>query len=165
MANRAWFALRVKPRSESRASDDLSIRGFEPFLPAQPVRRRWSDRVKVLSEALFPGYLFCRFDPLERVRVLETPGIIQIVGHGNTPVPVEDAEVDAIQAMVASGLPLVPWPYLKAGHRVKIDAGPLAGMEGVIVRAENGARVVVSVTLLQRSVAAEIEREWIGAVG
>lgn len=163
LGTKPWFAVRVKPRSEFRACNELSLRGFEPFVPSRPVKRRWSDRVKVQEEPLFSGYLFCRFHPLERVRVLETPTVIQIVGNGSTPVPLEEAEVHAIQAMVASRVPILPWPYLKAGQRVRIDAGPLAGVEGVIVRAEGGPRVVVSVTLLQRSVAAEIDREWIGA--
>jgi transcription antitermination factor NusG len=162
VVNRAWFGIRVKPRSEFRASDGLSLRGFEPFLPAQRVRRRWSDRVKVLDEPLFPGYLFCRFEPSELIRILESPGVIQVIGIGRTPVSVSDAEIGAIQTMVASQVVLTPWPYLQTGQGVSIDTGPLAGIQGIVVRSEVGKpRVVVSVTLLQRSVAAEVDREWI----
>jgi transcriptional antiterminator NusG len=111
---------------------------------------------------LFPGYLFCRFDASELFRILESPGVIQVIGIGRTPVPVSDTEIGAIQTMVASQLVLTPWPYLQAGQGVHIETGPLAGIQGIVVRSEVGKpRVVVSVTLLQRSVAVEVDREWI----
>jgi transcription antitermination factor NusG len=157
-----WFAIRVRPRSEFRASAELSLRGFESFLPSQRVRRRRTDRVVALEEPLFSGYLFCRFDRSELLRILESPGVIQVLGIGKTPVPVDDTEVEAIQALVASRLTLRPWPYLKSGQHVCIETGPLAGVNGTIVRADAGKpRIVVSVTLLQRSVSAELDRDWI----
>jgi transcription antitermination factor NusG len=114
---------------------------------------------------LFPGYLFSRFDIADRLRVLNCPGVSRIVGAGNAPVPIEDGEVDAIRTLVASKVALTPWPYLRTGQRVRLAHGPLAGLEGLVIRApEGGLRVVVSVTLLQRSVAAEIERDWISHV-
>ena len=159
-----WFGVRVKPRSEFRVSGELLLRGFEAFLPAHQVRRRWSDRFKVSEEPLFPGYLFCRFHPWDRVRILEAPGVIQIVGIGKNPVSISETEIGAIQTMVASRILLTPWPYLEAGQHVLIDTGPLAGVRGVVVRSETGnPRVVVSVTLLKRSIAAEIDRGWIGS--
>jgi transcription antitermination factor NusG len=111
---------------------------------------------------LFPGYLFCRFRPVERVKVLDVPAVIQVLGFAGTPAPISDNEIGAIQTMVRSRLALTPWPYLRSGQCVRIEYGPLAGLEGIIVKAEDtNPRVVASVTLLQRSVAAEIEREWI----
>jgi transcription antitermination factor NusG len=157
-----WFGLRVKQRSEFRACGELSLRGFEAFLPSQRVRRRWSDRTQVVEEPLFPGYLFCRFERSDRIRILETPGVIQVVGFGERLAPIDEAEIDAIQRMVASRVELTPWPYLGAGQQIVIDAGPLAGVRGVVIRTETGnPRVVVSVTLMQRSITAEIDREWI----
>jgi transcription antitermination factor NusG len=163
--NADWFGIRVKSRCESRAHDELLLRGFETFLPLCSVRRRWSDRVKTLDVPMFRGYLFCRFAMEDRVRVLNATGVAQIVGCGSTPVPISEAEIRSVQTLVASKVACTPWPYLQAGQRVSIDDGPLAGVEGVIVRAEDGKpRVVVSVSLLLRSVAAEIERDWIGRV-
>ncbi|MGA2038131.1 MAG: transcription termination/antitermination NusG family protein [Bryobacteraceae bacterium] len=160
-----WFGIRVKSRCEVRAHDDLCLRGFETFLPLCTVRRRWSDRVKTLQVPMFGGYLFCRFALGDRLRVLNAAGVAQIVGVGNSPVPISEIEIHSVQTLVASRVACTPWPYLQTGQRVSIDDGPLAGVEGVIVRAENGKpRVVVSVTMLLRSVAAEIERDWIGCV-
>ena len=163
MSNSApWFALRVATRYEFRVSEQLALREFEPFLPLRRVRRRWSDRIQTLEVPLFPGYLFSRFDPHLRVRVLNVPGVAQIVGLGNVPVPISEAEIGAIQTLVASRLDLEPHPYLRAGQAVSIECGPLAGGQGIVLRAESGRfRIVVSVNLLQRSVATEIDRDWI----
>jgi len=160
-----WFGIRVKSRCEFRAHDDLRLRGFEPFLPLCSVRRRWSDRVKTLQVPMFRGYLFCRFALRDRVRVLNAAGVVQIVGCGSTPIPISETEIRSVQTLVNSKIACTPWPYLQVGQRVSIDNGPLAGVEGLIIRAESGKpRVVVSVSLLLRSVAAEIERDWIGRV-
>ena len=161
----AWYAVKVKSRCEVQTHNELSLRGFEAFLPLQRVRRRWSDRVKTLDLPLFPGYLFSKFQVEHRVRVLNLPGVAHIVGAGPEPIAIDEAEIRSIQTLVSSRTVLTPWPYLQAGQRVAIDHGPLSGVEGIVVRAEDGKpRVVVSVTLLQRSVAAEIDREWIGNV-
>lgn len=159
---RHWFGIEVYSRREARVSDEFAMRGLDFFLPSRRIKRRWSDRVKILDVPLFPGYVFCRFDIADRLRVLNCPGASRIVGAGNVPVPIDDGEIDAIKALVASPVVLTPWPYLRTGQRVRLDHGPLAGLEGLVIRAREGSlRVVVSVTLLQRSVAAEIEREWI----
>ncbi len=163
MVSKSWYGVRVRPKCEARASSELSARGFEAFLPTRHVRRRWSDRVKTLEVPVFPGYLFCRFQPEERVKVLGVPAVIQILGIGAIPVPVSDNEIEAIQTMVTSRLMLTPWPYLCTGQHVRIGHGPLAGIDGIVAKAEDGnPRVVVSVSLLQRSIATQIERDWIG---
>ena len=160
-----WFAIHVRSRCEFQTHRDLSVRGFESFLPLHKVRRKWSDRIKMLDMPLFPGYLFSRFDPDNRLAIMKLPGVAHIVGVGQKPAPVDDSEIASIQRLVNSKVPVVPWPYLHAGQRVTIDHGPLAGVEGIVVRAEDGKpRVVVSVTLLHRAVSAEIEREWIAQV-
>ena len=165
MGGERWFGIEVHSRRESRVVDEFAIRGLDFFLPTRRIKRRWSDRIKVLDVPLFPGYVFSRFDIADRLRVLNCPGVSKIVGAGNVPVAIEEGEIDAIKALVASGVVLTPWPYLRAGQRVRIEHGPLEGLEGLVVRAREGSlRVVVSVTLLQRSVAAEIERDWIGHV-
>jgi transcriptional antiterminator NusG len=159
-----WYAIRTSPLWESRASSELSLRGIEIYLPVCRVKRNWSDRIKIIDQPLFPGYLFGRFHLDDRVRVLQAPGVKQIVGIGNTPAPISDGEIDNLRTLVSADTPLVPWPYLHAGQRVRIDRGPLAGVEGFVVHADQGSlRIVVSVDLLQRSVATEIDRDSIGS--
>jgi transcription antitermination factor NusG len=113
---------------------------------------------------LFPGYIFCRLNLQYRLPVLTTPGVIQIVGHNRQPVPVDESEIKGIQAMVTSGFPSEPWPYLKVGDRVRIECGPLEGLEGILVEVRGAHRFVLSVTLLQRSVAAEIDPAFLKAL-
>jgi len=140
----------------------LRGKGYEEFLPVYRSRHRWSDRVKELDLPLFPGYLFCRFDVHDRLLpILTSPGVISIVGAGRTPVPVSDEEVVTVQAVVRSGLPAQPWPCLTVGSRVVIERGPLEGLEGVTLSVDKKYRLIVSIPLLQRSVAVEIEREWV----
>ncbi len=155
----SWYALTVKPRHEQTASQHLRAKDLEQFLPTYRAVRRWSDRRKELDLCLFPGYVFCRFSYAERLQVLGTPGITSIVGFAKTPAPVPDSEIDAIQAMVKSGRAFEPWPYLRAGDRVRIDEGCLQGLSGALIREKDRWRVVVNVELLQRSVAVELDRE------
>ena len=159
-----WFAVRVKSRCEKVVAAMAQNRGFEEFLPHYHCRNRWSDRVKSVELPLFPGYLFCRLNPEHRLPLLTIPGVLHIVGIGKTPVPVEDAEVAAIQSAVRSGLAVEPWSYLEVGQRVRLEDGPLVGLEGILIEAEQKQRLVVSVTLLGRSVAVAIERHWVTPV-
>ena len=154
-----WYAVMVKPGQENFASRALSNRGYEQLSPRCRVRRQWSDRIKQLEVALFPGYLFCKFDPNDRLPILTSPGVFGIVSFGGVPHPIDDGEVARIKLLVASGKNAEPWPYLKAGERVLIGSGPLSGMEGILIQVKNQLRLVVSVTLLQRSVAVEIDAE------
>ncbi len=156
-----WYALRVKPRQEKTTAFLLEQRGYESFLPSYRATRRWSDRIKQLELALFPGYLFCRFDRDHRSPILATPGVDHIVGVGRTPAAVADPEIAALQAIVASGVFAQPWPYLRVGETVRIGLGPLAGLEGLLAELKGAHRVVVSVSLLQRSVAVEVDAGWI----
>jgi len=156
-----WFALRVKSRCEKVVSTIARNKGFEEFLPLYKSRQRWSDRVKSVEFPLFPGYVFCRLDPQYRLPLLTIPGVLHFVGIGKIPVPIDDSEILAIQSAVASGLSTEPWPYLEVGQRVRLEDGPLVGLEGFLVEVRKRFRVVVSVTLLKRSVAVEIDREWV----
>jgi transcription antitermination factor NusG len=159
-----WHAVRVRSRFEYTTSNLLRDKGYEQFLPLYRSRRRWSDRVKEVDMPLFPGYVFCRLDASEPLRVLTTPGVVHIVCAGRTPVPVDEREIAALQEICGSGLPLQPWPYLEVGRRVSIERGPLTGTEGVVIEMKGRYRLVVSISMLQRSVAAEIDRDWIRPV-
>lgn len=156
-----WFAIQVKARCEKVVAHALHCKGYEEFLPLCHARRCWSDRVRDVELPLFPGYLFCRLDPSRRLPVLTTPGVGAIVSCGRAPAPVDPAEVEAIQNVVRSGAPAAPWPYLDIGERVRIEAGPLRGLEGILLRLKNSQRLVVGVRLLQRSIAVEIEEGWV----
>jgi transcription antitermination factor NusG len=156
-----WFALHVRSRSEKMVSASLRSKGYEEFLPLYRSRNHWSDRVKDVDLPLFPGYVFCRLDPSRRLPVLTTPGVVAIIGSGKIAQPVEPEELAAIQSLVKSGLPAVPWPFLKAGEHVRIEHGALEGFEGILTAVKKEFRVVLSVTLLQRSVAVEIDRSFI----
>jgi transcription antitermination factor NusG len=153
-----WYAVRVRSRHERLVATALEGKGYEQFLPLYRSRRRWADRVKEVDLPLFAGYVFARFDHQQRLPVLKTPGVVHIVGMGAVPAPVAEAEIAAVQAVLASGLPAVPWPFLAAGKRVLVEKGPLEGLEGILLEIKNRHRIVVSVSLLQRSVSVEIDR-------
>ena len=152
-----WFAVQTRTRYEKFAAKQLSGRGYQVFLPCYQCKRRWSDRVQEFEVPLFPGYLFCRFNLLDRLPILTTPGVIQIVGLGKTPYPVDEEEVVALQTAVQTGVPRHPWPFLKVGQRVRVEAGPLSGLEGMLLNFKGRYRLVLSVSLLQRSVAVEVD--------
>ena len=155
-----WFALRVKSRCEKAVAMMAQNKGFEEFLPLYQSRHRWSDRLKLVELPLFPGYLFCRLDLRHRLPLLTIPGVLHFVGIGKTPVPIEDAEIAAIQTAIRSGLSTEPWPFLEIGRHVRLDDGPLAGLEGILVGTSKKQRLIVSVTLLRRSVAVAVEPDW-----
>lgn len=157
----AWYAIRVRSNFENSVSDNLQGKGYNVFLPLYSGERLWSDRVKKVTVSLFPGYLFCRFNVQDRLLpILTTPGVVAIVGSGKNPLPVDDHEIAGIHALLRSGLAVRPWPFLAVGSEVYIENGPLAGLEGVITNTDKVYRLILSVSLLGRSVAVEIDREW-----
>lgn len=159
--NFPWFAVRVRSNHERVAAAHLRERGYEEFSPSWKTERRWSDRTKEMDQFLFPGYVFCRLNPSYRLPVLTAPGVVDLVGFGKIPAPIPDQEIENVRQMVQSGLLVMPWPFLELGHRVLIERGPLAGVEGILAEMKGKCRLVVSVQLLQRSVSAEIDRNWI----
>ncbi len=156
----SWYATQIQSRLGSVASDTLRSKGYEEFLPLYRSQRRWSDRIKKLEVPLFPGYLFCRLDVHDRLPILTTPGVLGIIGAGKTAIPVDDEEIEAIRAILRSGLAAQPWPFLRVGSKAYIESGPLEGVEGIITNTDKVCRLIISVSLLQRSVAVEIDREW-----
>jgi len=161
----SWFALQTRSRWEGTTAGLLRGKGLETILPTYMAKRKWSDRYKVIEAPLFPGYVFCRFDVHNRLPVLITPGVISVVGRGKTPIAVDDQEILAIQAAIRSGIRIEPWPYVEIGERVRIKDDVLDGMEGILTSFKGGHRVIISVTLLRRSVALEIDRSRITPLG
>lgn len=159
--NDNWYALNVRPRFEKYVRTHLEEKGYEVFLPTYTATRRWSDRVKSVTLPLFPSYIFCRFDINTRLPILITPGVNFVVGSGKSPVAVDEAELSAIRHVLESGVATQPWPYLQIGDTARIEAGPLEGLTGIVMRMKGSCRLVVSVSLLMRSVSVELDRSWI----
>jgi len=157
-----WYVVRTRSNFERAASLSLQEKGYETFLPVYRSRRKWADRTKEIEVPLFAGYTFCRFDASRRLPILQTPGVTSILGHSTTgPIPVEESEVAAINTMLRTELPVGPWPFLREGQYVRVERGPLTGLEGFVIQVKAHFRLVVSVSLLQRAVYAELDREWI----
>jgi transcription antitermination factor NusG len=156
-----WFALRVRSRYEKVVAVAARSKGFEDFLPLHTRRHRWSDRAKCVEVPLFPGYLFCRLNAEDRFSLLTIRGVMHIVGVGRTPEPVDEQEIRSMQYAIRSDAQLEPWPFLEEGERVRLSSGPLAGLEGILVESGEQQRVVVGLTILRRSVAVKIERDWV----
>jgi len=154
-----WFALHVRSRHEKVVEESLNGKGYAVLAPSYRLRRQRADRVVDIDVPVFPGYVFCRFDPFKRLPVMQTPGIVSIIGAGRQPEPIADTEIASIQAMVSCGRRLQPWPFLREGQKVRICAGSLAGAEGTLVRIKNETRLIASVTLLQRAVSVELDQD------
>jgi transcription antitermination factor NusG len=159
-----WYALQVRPRFEKVIAATLLNKGYEGFLPLYSHQSRWSDRIKEVQLPLFPGYLFCRFDINKRLPILITPGVMHVVGIGKVPHPVDEEEIAALQTIVISGLQTEPRSYLNIGEKVRVEIGPLAGVEGILLAMKGSNRLVISVSLLQRSVSVEINESWVRPV-
>jgi transcription antitermination factor NusG len=155
-----WFAVRVRSNCEQIVHRALAHKGYELFLPMYKVTRRWSDRIKHIDIPLFPGYVFCRLDQQKRLPVLSTPGVVQLVGHGRRPAEVSEGEINAVRTVLKSTLPYTP-ASPTPGSRVVVDRGPLMGVQGVLVEAREANRLVVSIDILNRAVAVEIDINWV----
>ncbi|MFZ0977949.1 MAG: UpxY family transcription antiterminator [Candidatus Acidiferrales bacterium] len=160
-----WFALQVRTRWESSTAVLLSGKGYQTFLPTFKARKRWNGKLREVSTPLFPGYVFCQFDAQKRLPILITPGVLSVVGRGRVPLPVDDTEMTAIQTIASSGFRAEPWPYLEVGQKIRIESDSLMGLEGILINFKGNHRIVVSVTLLRRSVALEIDRSCVRPVG
>ena len=156
-----WYALTVKHQHERPVLEALEFKGWKAFSPMYRTHRQWSDRVHEVDLPLFAGYVFCRFPYARRISILNTPAVGSIVAFGGLPTPVEEQEIEQIQALVSSGRPVRPWPYLRAGDRIRVERGPLRGAEGIVLHERDNFRLVVSVELLQRSVAVEVDPDTI----
>lgn len=156
-----WYALAVKPRHDKAVARSLEAKGFHTFVPLYRKRNQYATRYKDSDLPLFPGYVFCRFDALIRLPIITTPGIVQILGNGNSPIEVSETEIESLQRAIAAQVPMQPYPYLEIGQRVCIEEGVLAGVVGVIIKLKQNLRLVLSITLLQRSVLLEVDQDQV----
>ena len=159
-----WYGIHTKSNQEKLVSVALKHKGYEQYLPVYRQRRRWSDRIVETERALFPGYLFCRFDSQRRLPIITTPGVVDVIGFGSEPAAIPENEIEAIRSIVRSGANVAPCPFLREGQRVRVNRGSLEGLEGILVKNKTDWRVVVSVQMLQRSVSVDVDWDWVTAL-
>lgn len=155
-----WYAIYTKHQHEKAVAQLLSLKGCEVFLPLYQSLRRWTDRGKLLSLPLFPCYVFVREGIERKLDIFTTPGVHGLVGAAGRPEPISWVEIQAIRKAVEHGR-VEPYPFLNCGDRVRVTAGPLEGLEGILVRKKNQFRVVISIEVLQQSVATEVDASWL----
>ncbi len=164
----SWYAIWTRSNCERLVADQLSAKGFAPFLPEMGARSRRNGKTHVVQVPMFPGYLFIRhaMEKHSYIEILKARGVVRILERGWSQLtPVADEEVGAIQQLVAAGVPIFPHAYFREGDQVRVVEGPLAGMQGVFVRDKaNKGRLVVSVNLLQTSVAVEVDSAFVEAL-
>jgi transcription antitermination factor NusG len=152
-----WYALYTRHQHEKTVVQILTSKGFETLLPVYQSARRWKDRTKVLSLPLFPCYVFLKGGLERQLDVMTTPGIHGVVSSAGRPAVIPTNEIDAIRRAVESGAHVEPHPLLRCGEWVRVKAGPLAGAEGILVRKKNLYRLVLSVEMLGKAVAVEVD--------
>ena len=156
-AERKWYAACTRPRHEKRATQQIEAQRIECFLPLYKSVRRWKDRRKHLDLPLFPGYVFVHLALSDRLRVLQSPGVLQLISFQGRPAPLPDRDIELLRTGVAGRFGAEPHPYLAVGRRVRVRSGSIAGLEGILVRRKQKFRVVLSISLIQRSVAIEVD--------
>jgi transcription antitermination factor NusG len=152
-----WYAAYTNANHEKRVAEQLGVRAVEHYLPLYKSVRRWKDRRVTLELPLFPGYVFVRVALRDRLQVLQVPGLARLVGFDGTPTPLPEEEIAALRTSLERGVRVEPHPYLKVGRRVRVKAGPLLGLDGIILRCKQRSRFVLSFDLIMRSVAVEID--------
>jgi transcription antitermination factor NusG len=155
--NDPWFAIYTRHQHEKMVAQILSAKGLQVFLPLYNSTRRWKDRTVQLTLPLFPGYLFLRGMEERRLQVVTTPGIVSILTVSGEPAVIPESEIEAVRKAIEWGNRVEPHPFLRSGDRVRVIAGPLQGVEGILVRKKNLCRLVLSVELLERSAAVEVD--------
>jgi transcription antitermination factor NusG len=152
-----WYAVYTSANHEKRVAVQLGQRSVEHFLPLYDSVRRWRDRRTKLQLPLFPGYVFVRLALPDRLKVLQVPGVARLVGFNGRPTVLPDKEIEALRTSLAAQLRAEPHPYLTVGRRVRIQRGPLEGVEGILIRKKNALRVVLSLDLIMRSASVEVD--------
>jgi transcriptional antiterminator NusG len=152
-----WYATHTRSRHEKSVAKQLQLRGVEAYLPLYTATHRWNGRRAQVELPLFSGYVFVHIPVVERMRVLEIPGVAEVVSFRGTPAPLDDKEIEGIRQCLSQRLTAEPWEYLRVGDRVRVLAGPLEGLEGTILRQNGRTRFIVSVDLIMRSIAINVE--------
>ena len=159
----SWFAAYTCARHEKSVARQLEERGIDCFLPLYKSWRRWADRRKQVELALFPSYVFVRIDPKERLRVLQLPGVVRLVSFNGSLAALPESEIEGLRNCLEEGDYAQPHPYLRIGRRVSVVRGPLSGASGILIRKRDKLRFVISIDVLMRSVAVELNADDIVA--
>jgi len=152
-----WYALYTAPRHEKFVADQINRQGIACFLPLYRSVRRWKDRRKELALVLFPGYVFVQMALQNRLRVLQLPGAVRLVGFNGQPAALPEEEIENLRTRLSCSRNIEPHPYLSVGRQVRVRSGPLQGLEGIVVRTKERCRIVLSIHLIMRSVAVEVD--------
>jgi len=160
-----WFAVYTSARHEKTVARQLDERCIEKFLPLYRSLHRWKDRRKLVEVALFPSYVFVRIQARDKLRVLQVPGVVSLVTFNGQLAALPEQEIAALRSGLDHGVYAEPCPYLRVGRRVRVAAGPLAGAEGILIKKKDKCRVVISLDVLMRSVAVEVDGMDLEAVG
>jgi transcription antitermination factor NusG len=154
----AWYAVLTRPRHEKKAASGIEEKGIQVLLPLCSSIHQWSDRRRMVRSPLFPGYLFVRILASQetRIAVLRTGGVLSLVGSRGIGAAIPDEQIEAVQVLVDQGIPLAPHPYINVGQRVRIRGGCLEGLEGILVAKNGDQSLVVSVEMIQRSLAVRV---------
>ena len=159
-----WYAAYTSANHEKRVAEQFVARDVEHFLPVYDSVRRWKDRRVTLQMPLLPGYVFVCMALRDRLQVQQVPGVAHLVGFDGSPAAIPDQEIDALRASLESGVRAEPHPYLTVGRRVRLRSGPLAGMQGILLRRKGNFRVVISIELIQRSLVVHLDAVDVEAV-
>jgi len=152
-----WYAAYTCANHEKRVAAELKAHAVEHFLPLYSSVRRWKDRRMILELPLFPGYVFVRLALRDRLRVLQIPSLVRLVGFNGLPTALPDMEMETLRSGLSERLRAEPHPFLTVGRRVRILGGPFAGLEGILKRKNSNLRVIISLELIQRSVAVDVD--------
>jgi len=159
-----WYAAYTSSRHEKTVAEHLRQREVECFLPLYETIRRWNNGRHRVQVPLFPGYIFVRMGMRDKLRVLQVPGLVQLVSFQGAPAALPDAEIETLRNALAAGVPAQPHAYLTVGSQVEICRGPLQGMRGVLLRHQGQFRVVLSVEMIMRSIVVEVEASDVTAL-
>lgn len=154
---RLWYAAYTRSRHEKRVAQELDRRAIETYLPLYETVRQWKNGRHLVQMPLFPGYTFVRIASRDQLDVLRVPGVVDLVGFGGVPMPLQEEEIAILKRAVNNGRNVEPHPFITAGRKIHITAGPLAGLQGIVVRRSGQMQVVVSVELIQRSLLVKVD--------
>ncbi|HKX30610.1 MAG TPA: transcription termination/antitermination NusG family protein [Blastocatellia bacterium] len=163
-ATKPWYAIQTRPRYEKKVGFLLQQKGYECLIPTYWQKRRWSDRTVKIDLPLFPTYVFCRFNASALGKAVMTPGAIKVIGFGGKPVDIPEPEIHALQKLAQSDLLREPWKYLAEGTLLIVETGPLSGVRGILCQNGDDRRLIISVTLLQRSVCVRLDEDTVVSV-
>jgi len=165
MTSARWYAVTTQPRHEKVVAQQLQAKSIETFLPLLSTSSRWKDRRVLIERPIFPGYVFTHIELKDRHHVFSVPSVVRMLSFSGAPAAIDDAEIEAVRLCLTYGDKPEPHPFPQAGELVRVKSGPLQGLEGIVTRQKNQCRIVVSIALIHKSIAAEIDAHLLEPLG